>query len=217
MAASNVIRLSVKGTMPGGEDWSVNPVFQLGGVSTFEDIDAAEAAAIATACAAVSVPGGLLGTMNSGTAVTGVRVEARRWDGSLQALGEAIKGSAQTGTGTAPHPFQTSIVFSLRTVGVGASGRGRVYWPATGLSISLSTLRPSGANVLAALAGVKSYLGLLEAAIDSVTTEVPHLSVWSRKNSSTLPVTQIQAGDILDTQRRRRDATIETYQSVTFP
>lgn len=217
MAVANVLRISIKGALPGGEDWSVNPVYQIGGVSTAEDITSDQATAIAVACAAVVAPAGVLGALSTSTNINGIRVEARRWDGTLAALGEAVKGSPQAGTGGQAHPYQTSAVLSLRTAGLGASGRGRVYWPATGITLGATNLRPNAGAVTPVLSGLKSYLGLLAAAANTITTNDVVLSVWSRKNNSTQPVVNLQMGDIMDTQRRRRDAAIETYQTVAWP
>jgi hypothetical protein len=64
---------------------------------------------------------------------------------------------------------------------------------------------------------VKTYLSSVNGAI---TATVPggELVVWSRKSGVALfNVTSIQMGDVLDTQRRRRDTLIESYQSVSYP
>jgi hypothetical protein len=217
MAVANVIRVSIKGTMPGGELWSINPVFQIGGVSTAEDITTDQANAIALAVDAVTVPTDLRLALATSCAFTGIRVEARRWNGDLAAIGEHVKTTPVVGTGTSQHPYQTSIVLSLRTAGVGGSGRGRAYIPATGLLIATTNLRPSSTAVSTILAAVKSYLSSVAAAVNTVTTNDVVLSVWSRLNESTQPVVALQMGDILDTQRRRRDGTVETYSSTTYP
>jgi hypothetical protein len=217
MPVANVIRLSILGDLPSGEKWSVNPVFQIGGVSTAEDISPAEALTMATAAAAVTVPTGLLNVMSTSTRVLGVRLEARRWNGELAAQAEALKATPTVGSGAQGNPFQTSIVSSLRSAGVGGSGRGRLYWPATGIAIVASTLRPSGGTVSSALTGVKTYLTSLQAAIAPTLTNAPVLSVWSRTTDSTQPVITINMGDVLDVQRRRRDSLIESYNSVAWP
>jgi len=217
MAVANVIRVSIVGSAPGGEVWSVNPVWQIGGVSTAEDITTDEAATMATAVAAIVTPTPLLLAMNPGFRVVSARVEARRWDGTLAAQAEANRVSPGIGTGTAPHPFQTAVVTSLRTAGIGASGRGRLYWPATGMVLDASSNRPAAALVTSTLSGMKTLLTSITAALDVTLTNSPVLSVWSRKNLSTLPVNQIQMGDVLDVQRRRRDQLIETYQSLAMP
>lgn len=217
MAIANVIRVSVLGTLPGGEVWSVNPVWQIGGVSTSEDVTDAMAAAMATACGAVALPTGLKSAMNGQTNATAIRVEARRWNGELAAIAEAPKSPVDAGSGAAPHPFQTSIVLSLKTGSPGGSGRGRLYWPATGLPISNTDLRVQAGDVTAILAAAKTYLTSLGTALDASLTNSPVLSVWSRLNQSTIPVNAIQLGNVLDTQRRRRDSVPETRSSVTFP
>lgn len=217
MPVANVIRVSVIGSAPNGEVWSVNPVWQIGGVSTAEDISSDEAAAMATACGAVVVPTGLTGAMSTGFIASSIRVEARRWDGTLAAQAQVPMSASYAGTGSQVHPYQTSIVASLRTSGVGASGRGRLYWPATGMTLGVGSNRPTSVNVLLVLTGMKTYLTSLGTALDVTLTNSPVLSVWSRKNLSTLPVTQIQMGDVLDVQRRRRDALIESYSNTTFP
>lgn len=217
MAVANVIRLSILGTLPGGEKWSVNPVWQIGGVSTAEDVTSDEALTMATAAAAAAVPTGLAAIMSSTTFLTGIRLEARRWDGTLAAQAEALKGTAVAGTGPQGNPFQTSLVSSLRTAGVGASGRGRLYWPATGIPIVIAPLRPNSTTMSTTLTAIKTYLTSLTAALTPTLTNAPVLSVWSRTHGSTLPVTSIQCGDVMDVQRRRRDSLIETYNSVAWP
>lgn len=213
---AEVLRVSIKGNMPSGEEWSVNPVYAIGG-DFGVPVSPTQANTIAVACAAVSVPSGLLKLMSVGTSVSGIRVEARTLAGVLETQAEAVKGTAQIGTGTAPHPYQTSAVISLRTPLAGASGRGRLYWPATGMSIDTTTLRMGSSDHLAIPAAAVTYLSAIQAAID-VTLDGISLVVWSRKGAgSTQNVNSIQAGNIFDTQRRRRDQLIETYAAATYP
>lgn len=213
---ARILRVSIKGNMPSGEEWSVNPVYAIGG-DFGVPVSPTQANTIAVAIAAVSVPGGLLTCMSSTTTVAGCRVEARALNGDLETQAEALKGTAQAGTGAAPHPYQTSAVLSLRTPLAGASGRGRLYWPATGLAIDTTTLRMGSSQHLALPAAAKTYLSGIQAAID-VTLDGVSLVVWSRKGTgSTQNVNSIQAGNIFDTQRRRRDQLIETYAADVYP
>lgn len=213
---ATIIRVSIMGAMPSGEVWSVNPVYRLGsGLGT--TVSAAQCQTIATAIAARVVPTGLMNALSTSTTVTGCRVEAREMDGSLNAQAEAVKATPTAGNGgTTAHPYQTAIVASLRTSTVGARGRGRLYWPATGMLLTVATLRVSAANVSSILSGMKTYLSGISTDIDT-TLGGNTLGVWSRASADTHAVTSIQMGDVLDVQRRRRDQLIESYSSVTYP
>lgn len=211
---AQLLRVSIKGSMPGGEDWSVNPVWTISdfGVSTTP----VQIQAVATALAAVNPPASALAFMNSATTLHTYRVEARTSAGVLENLAEAVRGAPLAGNGATPHPYQTSAVVSLRTNQVGASGRGRLYFPATGVPLQAGSLRPSSADVTAWIGGIKTYLSGMQTAVRTVFPTAS-LIVWSRKTTGMFPVDTIQAGDVLDTQRRRRDTLIEAYQSVAFP
>jgi len=217
MPIANIIRVSVEGTMPNGEVWSVNPVWQIGGVSTSEDVTQADVIAMATAVNAIVPGAGLTGIMSTSTFFTATRIEARRWDGTLAAQADAARATPLAGSGSTSHPFQTCVVSSLRTAAIGGSGRGRLYWPATGIAINAPTLRPTSGQISSTLAAVKTYLTSITAALAPSLTNGPVLSVWSRLHASTSPVNSINMGDVLDVQRRRRDALIEAYQSVAVP
>lgn len=212
---ADLLRVTIKGTMPSGEEWSINPVYSIGG-DLGTPVSSTQANTIAVAIAAVAVPTGLLNVLNSSCQVTGARVEARTVGGTLESLGEAVKASATSGASSTALPFQSSLVISLRTATAGASGRGRAYWPATGAPLGTGTLRLLPATATSALAGAKTYLSGIQAAID-VTLDGVALAVWSRKNSDLYVVNQLQMGDIVDTQRRRRDQTVETYSSLVYP
>jgi hypothetical protein len=85
------------------------------------------------------------------------------------------------------------------------------------MPLDAQTNRPSLGTVASALSGMKTLLAGVGTALDVTLTNSPVLSVWSRKNVGTQPVNAIQMGDVLDTQRRRRDQLIETYQGLSIP
>ena len=212
---AQILRVSIRGNMPGGEVWTINPCWEING-STGAPVTPATAATLATAIAAVAVDVNLKLAMAAGTNVTGCRVEARSLSGTLESQAEAVKGTPDAGTGTAVHPYGTAIVLSLRTPGAGGSARGRLYWPATGQGLNPADYRLSTSNATNLLGGFKTYLSALEAAI-KVTLPEANLTVWSRKTTNFFNVTQLQLGNVLDSQRRRRDTLVEAYNAVSFP
>jgi len=200
--------------MPSGEEWSVNPCWNISdfGVNTTP----LQVQNVATALAASAVNGGFTGAWGVTTFLTGYRVEARSYAGVLENQAEATRATGVIGTGNAPHPYQTSIVISLRTSQVGASGRGRLYVPATGMQIGSANLRPTTATVQAFLTGAYITLGSMTTAIRA-TFAGANLAVWSRKLAVANNVTALQVGDILDVQRRRRDVLVEGYTNQVWP
>lgn len=211
---ADLIKVSITGVMPGGEVWSINPVWRMNVQN--QAVTVSQCQAIVTAVNAITVPTAFRPIFNLTTGITGCRVEARTNEGVLQSLAEGTRASTIFGTGTADHPYQNAIVLSLRSPLAGASGRGRLYMPATGLALNGPTLRPTAATVLAILGGSKAYLGLIGGAVTSIVSDTI-LAVWSRKLNTTLGVTRVQMGDVVDTQRRRRDSMIENYQELAYP
>lgn len=215
--AIDFIRCSISGSAPGNEVWSINPIFKFGDFDQptpdFEDMQAA-----AQAVADVTVPADLRAPLGVGLSRTGARLEGRTLNGALQVVGEATSAVPLAGTGTATKPYQTAVVFSLRTTNPGARGRGRVYWPAIGATMDSATLRWQTGQQGAAVAAFKTYIAAVGAAM-AVPLGFPagRLNVWSRASSALFPVNVIAAGDVFDTQRRRRDRAVESYTSVAYP
>lgn len=209
---ANFLRVSIGGGMPGGEVWSINPCF--GYAAPGLPFSEEELNDIAAAVAAVEI--GTLQTIMSGfTNVSKARVEARTWDGALEGVGEAVRSSPINGSGSSRHPYQTSVVFSLRTASPSARGKGRLYWPATGVAIDTDTLRLSTTTRNAIATGAVTYLEAVEAAIDGIVGG-GRLIVWSRADEAGRFVNRIVVGDVLDTQRRRRDTLVENYVSEDY-
>jgi len=211
---ADLLRISILGQMPSGEEWSVNPVFGLQDFGTA--VTPVQIAAVAAAVAAVNPTTNLTNFNVAAVTLSGCRVEARKRTGELEVQAESIRATPVPGTGAAPHSFQSSWVTSLRTAQVGGTGRGRLYWPATGQSVSNLTLRPTPAVVTGALTAVASYLTGVRSAVRA-TFPNAYLAVWSRKNSGLAMVDSLQMGDVLDVQRRRRDSLVEGYSAAAFP
>lgn len=211
---ADLVRVSLQGTMPSGEEWSVNPCYALfgGGVVT-----PTEAQAAATAVAALSLPSTIRAWNVPGVAFASVRIEARTLAGALESLGEAAKVPPSAGNGTTGHPFQTAMVSSLRTQHAGASGRGRLYWPATAATIQASTLRMDPAALPGTVAEIATFLVAIGDAVSAAVGTDVFLAVWSRKLAALYSVTHVQMGDIADTQRRRRDTLVEAIHTAVIP
>jgi hypothetical protein len=211
---ADLIRVSIVGTN-GGDVWSVNPVYSVGG-DFGTPVSQTQCQIIATAIGTGSIPTNLLTMWTQGTALTGFKVEARSKTGALESLAEYQRTAPLVGTGTFTHQQSSAVVSSLRTALPGASGRGRLYWPATGVPLQNSTMRLTTANALTYATAFKTFLSTIQTAIDATLDGVA-LAVWSRKLDDLTVVNQIQVGDILDVQRRRRDTLQETYNSLSYP
>jgi len=208
------VKVSIQGTLPGGEKWSVNPVYA---PTSHEFPTGPELATCVAAVNALSIPAGLSALWNTNTLLTGCRIEAREQNTQdLIALAEGNRPTAANGTGAGVLPYQSALVLSLRTAAPGAKGRGRLYWPATGLALQASDLRVASSVVLSALNGAGQYLLAIKGALETTLGPSP-LAVWSRTHFGASAVNSIRMGNIVDVQRRRRDSLAESYQANPFP
>lgn len=211
------MRVTIKGALPGGEVWSVNPIF-LPLMGSFVATPTALAAA-AAAVDAVVPPSILTSVLSNVGSMTGVRLEARTSDFALEGVGEHTLSTPRGGTGAINKPLQTSLVLSLRTPFPGASARGRLYWPILAGTQDTATGRLPVASAQAIADAAAVYLTDIEEALAASfpATDTWHLVVYSRTGNDSHMVTRVQVGDTWDTQRRRRDAIRENYSSSVYP
>jgi hypothetical protein len=211
------VRVSILGSLVSGEVWSVNPVFDPTGEFT-PTVSQSALDAAALAIANRSLPATLGVALSASGTRTGARVEVR--DDATDAL---IATSTQqttggtAGSGTLRLPPQSAAVVSIRTNTAGGSGRGRLYWPSLG-----ATLGTDGRITIPAVAtfvtDFKSYL--MGMRTDLATAFAPigfDLAVRSKTTHTTPHAVRIQVGNVVDTQRRRRDALPEAYSTATVP
>lgn len=114
-------------------------------------------------------------------------------------------------------PLQTSVVASHRTAQTGRRGRGRMYLPPFGTTAMSSA--GSGQGLLstgAITAAGAAQVDLLE---DTQLSGSDPLGIWALPIITGAPwdnyalITQVQIGNAVDTQRRRRFQIDETYVS----
>lgn len=210
-------RVAILGAFTGGETWSVNPVFdpqgEIGGTW-----DQAKADLAAKTIAETVPPSDLMTLLSSSGSIVGCRFEVRDdvTDG-LVGVAEYLLPAAQVGSAAPKLPAQAAIVGSLRTAVAGASGRGRIYWPALGATVA-TTLRLGTPSASLVATAYKNYLTDIRAKIAAAYPLIGfELAVRSARTKTTPHVTAIRVGNVIDTQRRRRDAFPEAYSTVSFP
>lgn len=212
-------RLSILGRLLTTESFSVNLTFDPEGEAGW---NYEGAVAMVQAAANTVVPASLLSCLSSSGSVLGARLEGR--DDATDALigvTEYFRPAPAQGTGTLAMAPQSSIVCSLRTDSPGASGRGRIYWPALAATLTGQGRlnNPSSSNLIS---GFSSYFSSLEANMLAALGATPpwlslNLAVRSKKLNTSPHVTRLQVGDIIDTQRRRRDKLPESYTTAAYP
>lgn len=207
-------RVSLQGTMPGGEVWTVNPCY--GGpnnqpVVSFDDLQA-----WATAIGALD-SGNVLGDdirslLSNLLTLNVIRCELHDDDGTLLQAAEFTKAPAISGTDNPSKPYQVAVVASLLTGRPGRSYNGRLYWPAIGAQIGIATLRLTAAQTQAIADATATLLRAIATAAPVGAALVP--VVVSHKLGTHQEVTSVRVGDVLDTQRRRRDSLVEAYRTA---
>jgi len=119
--------------------------------------------------------------------------------------------SGHTGTGTNPHPLQTSAVVTLRTALQGRRNRGRMYFPANGCAMAGNRFSSTPMATLA------TQIGALFTGLNASLLPLGTVVVVSQAATATHPVTSVSTDTRPDIQRRRADKQpigIVTTQAV---
>lgn len=217
-------RVIVQGSFSGVETWSSGVNFSFF-ASVFGGFSQTQCESIVqrliTNIPLATWPAALRALLSTTGSITGWRVETHQEDESISAVAENNYAAAIAGTGGATKSPQDCVVFSLRSGTPGARGRGRMYWPALGCTLGAG-FKISAPTPLAIAGDAKALLKLIgdqlnaELAANSVAATV-ELAVRSQVGHENNPVIRVQVGDVLDTQRRRRDALVESYAVTAYP
>lgn len=216
MASVGYIRYRLVGTLTASQTWSI-------GVSlvTEESPSAAQLAtwnaathsAVSTWWNATGGPGGFNQAVVKLTAVYAGFYPA---GSSVATVTSDVAITALSGAGeTQCQPAQTALVVTLKTGLATRRGRGRFYLPATGVTVSSSTLlmtTPTTSNVAIAAADFLTSLAGV-----TLISEPTVLSIAVPGDFPPSPVQTVQVDSVLDTQRRRRDKITGTFTSEDFP
>lgn len=210
------IRIGILGSTAGGEVWSVNPVFDPEG-EFGSTVDQAALDTAAQAIANLSPGANLLSVLSPQLSYTGARLEVRDdGDDALIALSIATRATPLVGTGTLRMPPQAAMVISLRTNTPGARGRGRLFWPVPAAAVD-TTFRVASSLQTAMLSDARAWFKAIEGILGTNFPTIGfYLSVRSKANAATPHVVRMQVGNVIDTQRRRRDALAESYASLAY-
>lgn len=113
---------------------------------------------------------------------------------------------SDAGTSTAESlPYQCAPVVSLRTATLSRAGRGRFYAP------SLAVDQMAGGRMITA-----AQTALADGAEDMLNSLIgagQQIVIYHRTAGNTTPVVSLDVGDVVDTQRRRRNKLIEARTS----
>lgn len=207
-------RMVVDGSLPGAERWSCGINFLSDGIPPTQAALSGAAEDMLTrlkgATAGATTLRQLLSTAGS---IDVVRLYWYSGVGSPAAMVGQSTGAAQPGLLTVNLPNQCSRVHSLLTGIPGKRTRGRFYWPnvtstanSSGRDSSVSTSTATNVAIeLGALALLTPQAGVKRPAVVSVA------------GGLVTPVTSLSIGNVIDTQRRRRDAIVEAYSTVLVP
>jgi hypothetical protein len=126
------------------------------------------------------------------------------------ATGKQLTGleSARSDAGTSTAeclPFQCAPVVTLRTDTLSRAGRGRFYAP----SLAVDSL--AGGRM--STAARDTLTDAAQDLVQGLTSAGGTLVIYHRGSGTTTPVTSLDVGDVIDTQRRRRSKLIEARTS----
>lgn len=192
-----LFRHTVTGTFP-GEVWS----FGLHTVGTLS-VSAAEAAWVTAFDAFWDAAGPLMAAEVTVTETATAELD----QGTGKQVTRTSTPSSLVGSSAAESlPFQCAPVVSLRSNLATRAGRGRFYAP----SLAVDQIA-SGKMVSLAQTGL---LNGAVAMLTSLTGSALNAVLYSRTTHTTQEIVRVDVGDVIDTQRRRRNKLVEERVSA---
>jgi hypothetical protein len=188
---------TLNGTFP-GEIWSFG-IHTLGNIT----VTAAEAAWSAAAGEFWADAGPLFANEIAATSTATAELD----QATAKQITRVETGSSLIGTATSESlPYQCAPAVSLRTNLATRAGRGRFYAPSLAVEfVAAGKMTATAQSAL--LAGAVGMIGSLTAAgLDVV--------LYGRTSHATQSVTRVDVGDVIDTQRRRRNKLVESRVSA---
>lgn len=214
-------RIRPLGSVPSvGEKWTISPAFR--GVPLALYFNQAQMQSLAnrlTTNISNATLGQLRDTLSSAVIITGWRVEQYDENEQLLASAESTYVVPLAGVNNPTKSLQDAVVCSLKTFTPGAKGRGRVYWP--GAQLTASNFRISAPTTTQLVNSFKGLFLAIQAEINAEAlangfSNVAELAVRSVSTHECIKVQSLAVGDVIDTQRRRRDKVAETKVAVTY-
>jgi hypothetical protein len=208
-------RVVLRGSLSAGaEEWSTGCAYVTAQGGTLDSQSELQdwATSIASGLDAI-LAGPIQNVMGAAANITDITTQAYNSLGELIAQAGVV-GLDFSGVGGQTKVNQTSIVFSLRTLRPGVTGRGRMYWPALAATLTSTGLlaTPSNSSLATHAAQVLEFIGT---AVPLAEDMVP-VVVSQTADVFTL-VNRVLVGNVLDTQRRRRNRLPEQYAASPFP
>lgn len=206
---ANHVNVNLIGTLPGGESFDTGFWMAGGAPTSAANANAYAAAVLALFNTYANVTGGPTRLIASDASYDRVKIYSYVAGGTQSDyVGEAVAPPyAGQGAGN-PMPLQASLVVTLRTAFAGRSRRGRMYLPATALSLTAHQRTQADGD---ALVGVMADFF---DACNADATLAGTVSVVSRTLTDSQPVIRIDVDSRVDVQRRRAAQQTELYNSI---
>ena len=216
--AHAVTRVTLSGTMFGAaEEWSTGFFMGQEG-SDATPIDQGGADAIRNAWTTFfSASGSYINTAYKFTQVKTALIDANGFtvDGSQQYSYPTATVSGNTGTNTLP-PQCSLVVTLLSDRPRGRASKGRMYLPGISAGIQSSNGKLFATDVNSIADNLKTFFDALVGQVgiaDQLILAAKGVGLTPALTAQNDYVETIRVGDVVDTQRRRRNGLVETYTS----
>jgi len=153
------------------------------------------------------------------SALIAVKAAAVGTDGKYLAEPLLWEDATPTGGTTIGNPAQVTTVLSLGSgATLGGGNRGRMYLPHFYMSQLTNSPFTDGGQAQTLVTNAATMMAAWTTIVDGAVTSSVHPVIMSQASGGNAKrVTTLRVGNVSDTQRRRRNALVETYFSAVVP
>lgn len=205
------------GSLPGGEEWQTGARYAPQGAGpSFTGWDLISVADCYTATAALWTA--LAAFTSTDTYLSWLKIAAIKTDGLYDREPKVYEDTTpNAGGSTYFNALQVAVVASLRSgQTLGRANYGRMYLPIGSLSRTSGSPYFPASQATTIATAVKTWLQAVEGEVSTAGMAYEPAVMSSLGSGTTKPVTRVEVGRVMDTQRRRRNRIPELYEGVSL-